>query len=79
MKITKHQIPFLIRWNWLTTVGVALAELLATEGSSSLKLSVVVGTGMTSSLFKQLKSILMGLPSEMLSTGQSFVNTASFF
>ena len=62
----------------LTTVGVALAELLATEGSSSLKLSVVVRTGMASSLFKQLKSILMGLPSETLSTGQSFVNTASF-
>ena len=42
------------------TVGVALAELLATEGSPSLKLSVVVGTGMTS-LFKQLKSILTGV------------------
>ena len=38
-----------------TTVGVALVELLATKGSSSLKLSVMVGTGMASSLFKQLK------------------------
>ena len=43
------------------TVGVALAELLATEGSPSLKLSFVVGTGMTLSLFKQLKSILTGV------------------
>ena len=66
----------------LTPVGVALAELLellTTERSSSLKLSVVVGTGITSSLFKQLKSILTGLSSETFSTGQSFVNTASFF
>ena len=61
-----------------TTVGVALAELLATEDSSSLKLSIVVGTGMTSTLFKQLKSILMGLSSETFSTGQSLVNVASF-
>ena len=61
-----------------TTVGVALAELLATEDCSSLKLSVVVGTEMTSSLFKQLKSILMGLSSETFSTGQSLVNVASF-
>ena len=61
-----------------TTVGVALAELLATEDSSSLKLSVVVGTGMTSTSFKQLKSILMGLSSETFSTGQSLVNVASF-
>ena len=67
----------------LTPVGVALAELLelltTTERSSSLKLSVVVGTGITLSLFKQLKSILTGLSSETFSTGQSFVNTASFF
>ena len=41
----------------LITVGVVLAELLATDGSSSLKLSVVVATGMTSSSLKQLKSI----------------------
>ena len=61
-----------------TTVGVALAELLATEDSSSLKLSVVVGTGMTSSLFKKLKSILMRLSSETFSTGQALVNVASF-
>ena len=60
----------------LTTVGVALAELLATEGSSSLKLSVMVGTGVTLPLFKQL--ILTGLSRETFSTGQSFVNTASF-
>ena len=61
----------------LTTAGVALAELLATEGSS-LKLSVMVGTGTTLSFFKQLKSILTGLSSETFSIGQSFVNTASF-
>ena len=51
------------------TVGVALAELLATEGSPSLKLSVIVGTGMTLSLFKQLKSILTGLSAKTLLTG----------
>ena len=62
----------------LTALGVALVELLATKGSSSLKLSVVVGTGMTLSLFKQLKSILIGLSSETFSTGQLFVNLASF-
>ena len=44
-----------------TIVGVALAELLATKSSSTLKLPVVVVTGMISSLFKQLRSILMGL------------------
>ena len=43
----------------LTTVGLALAELLATEGSSLLKLSVMVGKGVTLPLFKQL--ILTGL------------------
>ena len=43
----------------LTTVGLALAELLATKGSSLLKLSVMVGTGVTLPLFKQL--ILTGL------------------
>ena len=62
----------------LTTVSVALAELLATKASSSLKLSIVVGTGMTLSLFKQLKSILTGLSSETFSLGQSLVNAASF-
>ena len=43
----------------LTTLGLALAELLATEGSSLLKLSVMVGKGVTLPLFKQL--ILTGL------------------
>ena len=43
----------------LTTVGLALAELLATEGSSLLKLSVMVRKGVTLPLFKQL--ILTGL------------------
>ena len=43
----------------LTTVGLVLAELLAIEGSSLLKLSVMVGTGVTLPLFKQL--ILTGL------------------
>ena len=61
-----------------TTVGLALAELLSTKDSSSLKLSVVVGTGITSSLFKQLKSILTGLSSETFSTGQSLVSIAFF-
>ena len=61
-----------------TTAGVALMELLATEGSSSLKLSVMVGTRMTLSLIKQLKSILTGLSSEMFPTGQSLVNKTSF-
>ena len=61
-----------------TTVSVALAKLLATKARSSLKLSIVVETGMTLSLFKQLKSILTGLSSETFSSGQSLVNTASF-
>ena len=43
----------------LTTVGLVLAELLAIKGSSLLKLSVMVGTGVTLPLFKQL--ILTGL------------------
>ena len=60
----------------LTTVGLVLAELLAIKGSSLLKLSVIVGTGVTLPLFKQL--ILTGLSWETFSTGQSFVNTASF-
>ena len=58
IKIIKHTVFNLMELQ--ATVGVALAELLATEGSPSLKLSVVVGTGMTS-LFKQLKSILTGV------------------
>ena len=52
-----------------TIVGVALAELLATKSSSTLKLPVVVVTGTISSLFKQLRSILMGLLYETFSTG----------
>ena len=67
IKIIKHTVFNLMELQ--ATVGVALAELLATEGSPSLKLSVVVGTGMTLSLFKQLKSILTGLSSETFLTG----------
>ena len=61
-----------------TIVGVALAELLATKSSSTLKLPVVVVAGMISSLFKQLRSILMGLSYETFSTGWSFFTAASF-
>ena len=61
-----------------TTLVIVLAELLATKDSSSLKLSVVVVTGMISSLFKQLRSILTGLSYETFSTGRSFVISASF-